>query len=230
MNIKQYLPALEWMPRYRKSWLSGDFSAGLTVGVMLIPQGMAYAMLTTFAITLTLGIEIGIGMGVLLSLAMIVFRSTRPHVAVLGRVPDSVFYRNIRRFANLEQRPDVLIVRFDGPLYFSNINYFKDKMAELIAQKGAALRLVVLNADSISQLDSSAVHALEEWLQATRAKGLKLYFTGVIGPVRDTMRRWGLTAVIGEQHFFMSNQQAVDAFDGGLRREEARGYEDYVLQ
>ncbi len=189
-----------------------------------------WMLLATFIVTLTLGIEVGIGAGVLLSLGMIVFRSSRPHVAVLGRVPGSAFYRNIRRFSNLEQRPDVLIVRFDGPLYFSNTNYFKDKMAELIAQKSPALRLIVLNADSISHLDSSAVHALEAWILESRAKGLELYFTGVIGPVRDTMSRWGLTAVIGAQHFFMNNQQAVDAFDGSLLHTGVKDYEGYVLQ
>ncbi|MBK8968890.1 MAG: solute carrier family 26 protein [Saprospiraceae bacterium] len=189
-----------------------------------------WMLLATFLITLTLGIELGIGAGVLLSLGMVVYRASRPHVAVLGKVPGSPFYRNVQRFSNLEQRPDVLIVRFDGPLYFSNINFFKDNMAALIAGKGAALRLIVLNADSISYLDSSAVHALEEWVQETKAKGLEVYFTGVIGPVRDTLRRWEMTAHIGEQRFFMSNQQAVDAFDGAGQQEQPDAFSNYVLQ
>lgn len=189
-----------------------------------------WMLAATFLVTLSLGIETGIGAGVVLSLGMVIYRSTRPHVAVLGRVPGSMFFRNVQRFDNLEQRPDVLVVRFDGPLFFSNINYFKDKMAELIAQKGEALRLVVLNADSISHLDSSAIHALEEWVTENRNRGVRVHFTSVIGPVRDTLSRWQLTDSIGEDSFFMSNQQAIDAFDGRPSNGAVKDYKEYVLQ
>jgi SulP family sulfate permease len=187
-------------------------------------------LLATFAITLSLGIETGIGAGVVLSLGMVVYRSTRPHVALLGRVPGSPFYRNVQRFNNLEQRPDVLVVRFDGPLYFANVNYFKDKMGELIAQKDEALRLIVLNSDSISYLDSSAIHALEEWVLDNRSRGVQVFFTSVIGPVRDTLNRWELTETIGEKHFFMSNQQAIDTFDGMTTNGVVKDYREYILQ
>jgi SulP family sulfate permease len=189
-----------------------------------------WMLAATFLITLSLGIETGIGAGVILSLGMVIYRSTRPHVAVLGRVQGSNFYRNIQRFSNLEQRPDVLVVRFDGPLYFSNINYFKDKMGELIAQKGEALRLVVLNADSISHLDSSAVHSLHEWVDELRKRGVKVHFTSVIGPVRDTLNRWEMTEFIGADAFFMSNQQAVDAFDGRPSNGTVGDFKEYILQ
>lgn len=174
-------------------------------------------LFATFLVTLTLGIEVGIGVGVVLSLALVIYRSTRPHVAVLGRVPESDFYRNIERFDNLEQRPDVLVMRFDGPLYFANLNYFKDCTEQLIASKGKELRLIVLNADSISYIDSSAVHALKDWIEDLRKRGLRIHFTSVIGPVRDTMRKWGLMDLIGKENFFMSNQRAIDAFDQLLK-------------
>lgn len=190
-----------------------------------------WSLLATFVITLTMGIEIGIGMGVVLSLALVIYRSTRPHVAVLGKVPNSEFYRNIERFKELEQRPDVLVVRFDGPLYFANLNYFKDKMEELIAQKGETLRLIVLNGDSISHVDSSAVHLLDDWLRETQARGIRIHFTSVIGPVRDALRRWGVMEVIGEENFFMSNQRAIDAFDS-LTQEGTfeKKYKEYAVQ
>lgn len=176
-----------------------------------------WMLFSTFIVTLTLGIETGIGVGVVLSLALVIFRSTRPHVAVLGRVPQSDFYRNIERFDNLEQRPDVLVLRFDGPLYFANLNYFKDRAEQLIKARSQSLRLVVLNADSISYLDSSAVHTLADWIKDLRKRGLRIHFTSVIGPVRDTMRRWGLMEMIGQEYFFMSNQRAIDAYDQLLK-------------
>lgn len=182
-----------------------------------------WMLLATFLVTLTLGIETGIITGVVLSLGLVILRSTRPHIAVLGRVPGSDFYRNIERFPDLEQRPDVLVVRFDGPLYFANLNYFRDRLEELIADKGERLRLVVLNADSISYLDSSAVHMLHDWVIDLRNRGLQLSVTSAIGPVRDTLKRWGLIELIGPAHFFMSNQQAIDAFDGKQSAAEDAG-------
>ncbi|MEY3052885.1 MAG: hypothetical protein RLY31_2670 [Bacteroidota bacterium] len=187
-----------------------------------------WMLAATFLITLTMGIETGIGAGVVLSLSMVVFRATRPHVAELGRVPGSDFYRNIKRFPDLEIRPDVLVVRFDGPLFFSNLNYFQEKVQDWVVAKGKDLKLIVLNADSISHIDSSAVHMLQEWLSALQRQGIRVHLTSVIGPVRDAMQRWGLMDSFGEENFFMSNQRAVDAFDawqqkGGFEK-QFRGY------
>lgn len=189
-----------------------------------------WMLLVTFIVTLSLGIETGIGAGVILSLGMVIYRSTRPHIAQLARVPDSTFYRNIDRFHNLEERPDLLVIRFDGPLYFANINYFKDKMTQLISQKGPELRLIVLNCESISHMDSSAIHVLEEWLKGCRNRGVEVFFTSVTGPVRDALSRWGLMETIGAAGFHMSIQQAVEAFDGASRSGPVKNFKEYVLQ
>ncbi len=169
--------------------------------------------IVTFAATLFVGIEQGIALGVILSLALVIYRTTKPHIAVLGRVPGTFFYRNVERFSNLEQRPDVLIVRFDADLYFANVNYFLDTINTLAAQKGDALRVLVINAESINNLDSSGVHAIEELLRQFRQRGISVFFVSVKGPVRDAMMRAGLIEKIGPQNFFLSNQQAVDACD-----------------
>lgn len=189
-----------------------------------------WMLATTFVITLTMGIETGIVAGVLLSLAMIIYRATLPHIAVLGRVPGSNFYRNIERFSDLEQRPDVAVVRLDGPLYFVNIQYVKDKLQHIINKKGAALKLIVINADSINHIDSSGMHALKDWITEFRGNQLEVYFTGAIGPVRDGIARWNLFEFFGENNFFMSNQQAVDAYDARKAGAEKGKYREYVLQ
>lgn len=181
----------------------------------------------TFLATLFIGIEQGIGLGVLLSLALVIYRTTKPHIAVLGRVPDSFFYRNVERFNNLEQRPDVLIVRFDAQLYFANVNYFQDSIDELAAQKGEALKALIINAESINTLDSSGVHTLEELIERYRQRGIAVFFVSVKGPVRDAMAKAHLTDKIGGQYFFMSNQQAVDTFDN-IR--QGSDFTPYILQ
>ncbi len=190
-----------------------------------------WMLIVTFAATLTLGIEQGIGIGVILSLAMIIFRTTRPHVAELGRVPGTDFYRNVERFKQVEERNDLLILRFDAQLYFANINYFRDKLDDLIATKGSELRSIVINAESINNIDSSAVHAIADIVTDLKANGLEVFFTGVKGPVRDAMVKGHLVDKIGEKNFFMSVQDAVDChISHGKNNQVPNNHDEFVLQ
>ncbi|MFZ2897495.1 MAG: solute carrier family 26 protein [Saprospiraceae bacterium] len=184
-----------------------------------------FAMLiVTFIATLSLGIEQGIAVGVVLSLVMLIYRTTRPHVAVLGRIPGTDIYRNIERFEKAEQRVDVLALRFDAQLYFANINYFRDTIDEWAAKKNGNLRLVVINGESINYADSSAVHALHDIVEEYRKLGADWYFAGVKGPVRDAFAKGGLMQYIGEDNFFLTVQEAIDHYDEvyGNDREQRR--------
>ena len=189
-----------------------------------------WMLVVTFVATLVLGIEQGIGIGVILSLGMIIFRTTRPHVAILGKVPETHFYRNRERFTQVEQRPDLLIFRFDAQLYFANVSFFKDKLEELIAEKGEDLQAIILNADSINNMDSSAIHALGEIISEAKSAGLTIHMTGVKGPVRDAMSRGKLVQKIGEDNFFMSVQEAVDWHDARFSQEDKPDLHAYTLQ
>ncbi len=173
-----------------------------------------WMLVATFVATLSLGIEQGIGIGVVLSLAMIIFRSTRPHIAALGKVPGTHFYRNIDRFEQLEERKDLLIFRFDAQLYFANTSFFRESLDTLVIEKGEALKTIILCFNSINNIDSSAVHTLEEILEEYRRNNISVLFTGVRGPVRDAMERARLMEKIGKAHCFMGIQKAVDFIDG----------------
>lgn len=189
-------------------------------------------MLTvTFLGTLTLGIEEGIGLGVVLSLVLVIYRVTRPHIAFLGRVPGTRFYRNINRFKDLEIRPDVLIARPDAQLFFANIQFFHETMEEQIARKGEALRCVIINGESISHIDSSAAAFLRDWIIDLRARGLEIYFHSIIGPVRDKLACCHLLELIGPDHIFMSVQDAVDAWTTASQcAETPRSVNEYAIQ
>ena len=189
-----------------------------------------WMLIATFLATISLGIEQGILVGVVLSLAMVIFRSTRPHVAILGRVPGTIFYRNVERFKEVEERKDLLIMRFDAQLYFANINHFKDKMEEEISRKGKDLKAIIVNAESINNVDSSAVHAIDELVRQTGEMGVELFFTGVKGPVRDALQRGQLIEKIGLDNFFMCVQDAVDHFDEHGSKEVETEFQEYTLQ
>jgi len=172
-----------------------------------------YMLLATFITTLTLGIELGIVVGVMLSLVMVIYRAAYPHIASLGLVPDTHYYRNIDRFTEVVQRDDVLIMRFDAPLFFANTSYFRERLEKLVTQKGSELRLIVLNAEAISSLDSSAVHMLRDLLHSYKNRGIEIYFAGVIGPVRDILFQSELIRLIGDDNMFVHVHGAMEYFD-----------------
>ena len=185
-----------------------------------------WMLIITFIGTLALGIEQGILIGVALSLGIIIFRTTMPHFAVMGKLPGKPHYKNVNRFDDLEVRPDLLIMRFDARLYFANVNYFKEKIEQQIEEKGPALKLFVLDANSINGIDSSGMHALEEIHGYCQALGITFYMASVKGPVRDVLSKAGLVGEFEESHFFMRVQHAIDYFD----QKDTQRYETYVLQ
>lgn len=188
-----------------------------------------WMLIITFVATLGLGIEQGIGIGVILSLAMIIFRTSRPHMAELGRVPDTPYYRNVDRFETVVQRQDLLIIRWDAQLYFANIDFFKEKVTALIQAKSEGeLQAIIINAESINGIDSTAMHALGDLIEDWQRDGLSVYFSGVKGPVRDAMVKGHLIEKVGKANFFMSVQEAVDCHQQQAKEKVA--HQSFVLQ
>jgi SulP family sulfate permease len=170
-------------------------------------------LLVTFLSTLIFGVQAGILTGVVLSLVLVIHRSVYPHLAELGKLPDSNYYRNLARFPEAIERKDALIFRFDAELYFANIGYFQEHLEQMIAKKGQDLKVIILNAQSIYALDSSAARGLEEIVEDCHRRGIEFYMTEAIGPVRDMLKCTGLFEKIGEDHFRMRVQDALDFFD-----------------
>lgn len=174
-------------------------------------------LLVTFLSTLIFGVQIGILTGVVLSLGLVIHRSVYPHLAELGKLPDTNYYRNLSRFPEACERADALIFRFDSELYFANINYFRERLEHMMEKKGSALKVIVLNAQSIYALDSSAAKGLEEIVDDCHKRKIDFYMTEVIGPVRDMLKKTGLFEKIGEDHFRMRVQDALDYFDTNVK-------------
>ena len=175
-----------------------------------------WMLISTFVATLALGIEIGIGVGVVLSLALVLLRTTRPHTAVLARIPNTHFYRNITRFENLEEKEDVLIYRFDAQLFFANIEFFKDRLYDYERLKEDKLKALIIDGESINNVDSTAIHAFEEIVSDFNSRNIEVYFTGIKGPVRDKLKSSGFLKRVNEDHFFLSIQEAVDFHEAQL--------------
>ncbi|NLP57461.1 SulP family inorganic anion transporter [Lutibacter sp. B1] len=186
----------------------------------------------TLLITATIGIKEGIFTGIVLSVAMLIYQSTKPHIAILGKVPDTHFYRNVKRFEGLLQvKDEILIVRFDAQLYFANISFFKDKLEEFVINKGGRLKLIIIDGESINSIDSSGIYMLNEIISKYKSVGIDIAFTGMKGPVRDVLEKSGIMKKISYENCFMSIQEAVDSFEYNLTNKEIeRKYFEYIKQ
>ncbi|OHX64977.1 SulP family inorganic anion transporter [Flammeovirga pacifica] len=171
-----------------------------------------YMLIITFIITLIVGIQEGVLLGMILSLLLLVKRTAKPHIAVLAKLKGSTEYRNTKRFDDVEERQDILIIRQDAQLYFANSNYFSEKVKNEVKKK-TDIKVLVLHFGSVSNIDSTALSVLEDLVYDLKQEGIRTYFTDVIGPVRDFLTRVGLMHRLGKDHFFLDVQSAIDFYD-----------------
>ena len=199
------------------------------IGLYKVNKIDFWMLLVTFMGTLFWGIKEGIGVGVSLSLIMVIFRTSKPHIAVLGRIPKTIFFRNINRFEDVEVHEEVLIIRFDSHLYFANTNYFREQLDLLALQKGSALKLIVLDCECINGLDSTGAAMWNDRIDYYATHGIAIHFTNVKGPVRDAMTKAGIINKIGIDNCFMSNQGALLYYETGSR-ESQKNLSTYIKQ
>jgi len=185
----------------------------------------------TLIVTATVGIREGVLIGIILSLVVLIYATTKPHVAVLANVPGTHFYRNIERFSTLKEKDEILIYRFDAQLFFANTYYFKDTLEELVFRRKDKLKLIIIDGESINSIDSSGVYMLDDIIGKYKSIGIDIAFTGMKGPVRDVLQNAGIMRKIKYENCFMSIQEAVDAFENNKNSREIGGkYYKYVKQ
>ncbi|AHY42510.1 sodium-independent anion transporter [Stutzerimonas decontaminans] len=170
----------------------------------------AAAMTATMLGVLLVGVESGIILGVGLSLLLFLWRTSQPHVAVVGQLPGSEHFRNIERFA-VVQSPKVLSVRVDESLYFPNARFLEDRIAELIGRYPQAEHLVLM-CPGVNLIDASALESLEAITARLHTAGVQLHLSEVKGPVMDRLRRTDFLEHFGGQ-VFISQYEALLALD-----------------
>jgi SulP family sulfate permease len=166
------------------------------------------ALLTTLLATLLAGVETGIGAGVALTLMTLLWRASRPHMAVVGRIPGTEHYRNVER-RQVETQPSLIGLRVDEGLNFMNARQVEDRILALVAEQPAA-RHVVLQCSAINDIDTSALETLENIAHLLADMGVQLHLSEVKGPVMDRLLRTDLLAHVGGR-VFLSHHEAVTA-------------------
>lgn len=168
-------------------------------------------LLVTFFITLGVGIKEGILLGVLSSLILLVYRTSKPHIAVLGRIRNTHYFKNVLRFPDdTETFKEFLVLRFDAQLYFGNKEYFKKELLKQLEQNGKETQYIILNAEAISYIDSSAVFMLRQLINHLKRQNVRLIIAGSIGPTRDILYKTQLIDDIGKENLFVKTNEAFE--------------------
>ncbi|GHA92428.1 sodium-independent anion transporter [Algimonas arctica] len=163
------------------------------VDIKSIKQAWAYsksdfaAMMVTIVLTLTLGVEVGVMSGVAISIAIYLFRSSRPHFAIVGQVPDTDHFRNIERH-KVQTNPRLVTVRIDESLYFANARFMEDAIYDLALDK-PELEHVILMCSAVNDIDLSALESLEAINERLKTVNIKFHLSEVKGPVMDKLKR-----------------------------------------
>ncbi len=183
--------------------------------------------LAAFLGVVFLGVLEGIVVAIALSLAAFVRHASRPYRTELGRVPGVRGYHDLARHPEAVRIPGLAIVRFDAPLFFANGTVFAEHVRSVVdsaatASDGTRLTTVVLAAEPITDIDSTAVDALVDLDEVLAAQGVRLVVAEMKGPVKDRLRRYDVrspdgTPRFGPERFAPTVGAAVDAVTGRLR-------------
>lgn len=166
------------------------------------------AMLATIVLTLVHSVEAGIIAGVALSIGLFLFRTSRPHSAVVGRVPGTEHFRNVLRY-EVELCPKVTFLRVDESLYFANARFLEETVMDLVTRQPELADLVLV-CPAVNQIDASALESLETINERLRDAGVRLHLSEVKGPVMDRLKGTSLMAHLGGR-VFLSTFEAWQA-------------------
>lgn len=169
----------------------------------------AAAMIITFLAVLAVGVETGILVGVTATLLLYLWRTSRPHMAEVGRIRDTETYRNVERH-EVETWPHTVAIRVDESLYFANTKYLEDVVLQMVADR-PELKYLVLIGIAVNSIDASALETLESLNQELHDAGVELHLAGFKGPITDRLKAIGFIDHIGPDRVHLSTHGAMKA-------------------
>jgi MFS superfamily sulfate permease-like transporter len=161
----------------------------------------AIAMIVVAA-ELTQGVLEGIALGVVLSLLLLIHRTSHPHGAVLGQLPGREAYRNVERHPEAITFPGLLIWRPGGDLWFASIGHLGDGLKAALAASHPPAKRVLVDAEAVNLIDVSACEALVNLIQKLQSQGITFAIARVRDHVRERLRRGGIEAIVGSASFY----------------------------
>jgi SulP family sulfate permease len=175
------------------------------------------AMTATIGVTLLLGVEPGVIAGVGLSLALYLWRSSRPHAAIVGRVPETGHFRNVKRHKVITD-PRILTIRVDESLTYLNARWLEEFVLETVADHPEAKHLVLMSS-AVNSIDASALESLEAINHRLCDAGIKLHLSEVKGPVMDRLKRSSLLEELSGEVFLSQDEAFSNLVSRGSEEE-----------
>ena len=179
------------------------------------------AVSVTILLTLLFGVEAGVSAGVITSILVHLYKTSRPHMAVVGRVPGTEHFRNVLRH-EVETQPHVLSLRVDESLYFPNARFLEDQLAQYAADK-PDLTDVVLMFPAVNEIDLSALDSLEAINTRLHHAGIRLHLSEVKGPVMDRLKRSRFLDALTGKVYLSQHEAAISLTPEDGRHSEATG-------
>ena len=166
------------------------------------------AVSATLLATLLIGVEQGLVTGVAVSLALFLWRASRPHIATVGLVPGTEHFRNVLRH-DVQVSPRLLCLRVDASMFFANARGIEDRVNAEVASR-PELKHVLLQCSAVNDIDASAMESLEAIAQRLNDAGIALHLSEIKGPVMDKLHRTDFLQHLSGQ-VFLTNYQAIQA-------------------
>ncbi|XKH02395.1 sulfate permease [Marinobacter nauticus] len=217
-------PAIAYLPQ---ATLAATIIVAVTTLIDLPALGRTFrysrtdfgAMLATIVLTLGHSVEAGIIAGVALSISLFLYRTSRPHSAVVGRVPGTEHFRNVLRH-DVELCPKVTFLRVDESLYFANARFLEETVMDLVSEERKLTDLVLV-CPAVNLIDASALESLEAINERLHDAGVRLHLSEVKGPVMDRLKGTELLEHLNGR-IFLSTYEAwqalTDKADPGISR------------
>lgn len=168
----------------------------------------ALGLLATFFVVLFISMETGIIVGVSLSLLFFLWHTSHPHIAVVGRLPGTEHFRNVKRF-DVETTPNIMTVRIDENLFFANARVLEDYVLTLVSQHKNTRHLILM-CNAVNMIDASALASLEAIDDRLKSAGITLHLSEIKGPVMDKLKGSSLIENLSGKVFF-TQHQAINA-------------------
>ncbi len=208
-----FVPLLAHLP---KATLAATIVAAVwsLIDFSILPRAWRFsradfqAVSVTIVLTLLAGVEIGVASGILVSLIVHLYKTSRPHVAVVGEVPGTEHFRNVARH-QVQTHENILSLRIDESLYFANTRYLEDMIYAMVAER-PRLQHVVLMCTAVNEVDMSALDSIMEINERLEELGITLHLSEVKGPVMDALQRSDFLQKLSGQ-VFLTQHQAVEA-------------------
>jgi high affinity sulfate transporter 1 len=154
----------------------------------------------------------GIALAIVIAVIEFLWDGWRPHSAVLGRADGVKGYHDITRYPHARQVPGLVLLRWDAPLFFANAELFHERVLAAVASSPTPVRWLVVAAEPVTSVDVTAADMLAELDETLHAAGIELAFAEMKDPVKDKLKRFGLFTRFGEQGFFATLGEAVNAY------------------